>query len=61
MVTPINCPFCGGKYFLFGKKDTHKSDKSVTCPNYGTVSVLSRLEKYRNLTAQKIVKPEVRA
>lgn len=54
MITTIKCPFCGGRYFLFGDKKEHAPDEPVTCPDCGTVAALSRLGRYEGLKAQKV-------
>ena len=53
MIKLIHCPFCGSEYFLFGKSEAYNPESRVTCPDCGTITRLSRLEKYRHLTAQK--------
>lgn len=50
MIKLIHCPFCGGEYFLFGKKEAYTPDENVTCPDCGTISTLSKLDKYRKLS-----------
>ena len=50
MIKLMHCPFCGGEYFLFGKKEANTPDEAVQCPDCGTTSKLGELEKYRKLS-----------
>jgi DNA-directed RNA polymerase subunit RPC12/RpoP len=54
MIKLIHCPFCGGEYFLFGRNENFKHDEPVTCPDCNTVIILSHLERYKHLKAQRI-------